>query len=386
MTTNASCLACRGSSLRDLVEGRILQGSTTKADALHAFQLLQCQDCGHVQKALNADWHAAMDGLYERHYEDYRVVGRQVNFVEGKIVNRDGLAVRKLDALLALGESGAVLDIGCGAGRFLEAFRAEKPGWSLAGYDVGDLHENSVHTLSGAEFFHGADALHDIPRKFDLVTLNHVVEHLTDPVSVLRDAADLLTPDGRLLIRVPSFQAVNTDFFLLEHCSHFTVETLSHTLNLAGLEVIREISDFSPIEIGLVARRAQNTVASAPYDIHGIRKSVHQCLAWAESLPSLVRDNIRGRKAGLLGVGGAGIWLGVYLRGEISFYVDEDPGKQGHSFAGCPIIKGSEVSPDAIVFVTFNNAQASERICARLSEAFPDKSFLAPPVVLYAET
>lgn len=377
--SQASCLICRGTALEDLVQGRILEGATTKADSLHPFQLLQCRDCGHIQKSLNADWYAAMDGLYERHYEDYRVVGRQVNFVEGKIVNRDGLAVRKLDAILGLGEGGAMLDIGCGAGRFLEAFRTEKPGWSLAGYDVGDLHANSVRTLSGAEFFHGTGALREIPLKFDLITLNHVVEHLTDPVSVLRDAAKLLKPEGRLLIRVPSFEAVNTDFFLLEHCSHFTVETLSHALNLAGFEVIREIPDFSPIEIGLVARSSANTAAPGSYQAETIRERTYQCLAWAESLPKLIRAFSGGAQTGILGVGGAGIWLGVYMRGEISFYVDEDPGKQGHHFAGCPIIRASQIPPDAKVFVTFNNPEASSKICARLSETYPDKIFIAAP-------
>ena len=379
--SDATCLICRGTVLQDLVQGRILRGATTKADALHPFRLMQCRDCGHVQKALNADWHAAMDGLYERHYDDYRVVGRQVNFVGGKIVNRDGLAVQKLDAMLALAEAGTMLDIGCGAGRFLEAFRAEKPLWSLAGYDVGDLHKDSVRELSGADFFHGLDALREIPRKFDLITLNHVVEHLTDPVAVLRDAAALLKPDGALVVRVPSFLAVNTDFFLLEHCSHFTTETLSNTLALAGIEIVKEVADFSPIEIGLIARRAQSTYVPAPYGVGVIMQRALQCLAWAESLPGFVRVNTHGRKAGLLGVGGAGIWLGVYLRGEIAFYVDEDPGKQGHNFAGCPIIRAGEIPPEAIVFVTFNNPEASQRICARLSETHPGNLFLAPPPV-----
>jgi SAM-dependent methyltransferase len=185
-------------------------GGTTKADRLHKFRLSQCRVCGHVQKELNEDWHAAMDGLYERHYHDYRIVGRQVNFVSGKIVGRDGLAVRKLDELIGLPEEGAILDIGCGAGRFLEAFGQEKAGWKLAGYDVGDLHKDQVLAIPDARFFHGLGELPKIADRFDLITLNHVVEHLTEPVVVLREALfPLYAGDARLCLepgRPPGFQ------------------------------------------------------------------------------------------------------------------------------------------------------------------------------------
>jgi 2-polyprenyl-3-methyl-5-hydroxy-6-metoxy-1,4-benzoquinol methylase len=376
-----ACLVCRGPT-KALAEGQILCGGTTRADKLYPFALAQCDQCGHIQKLLNADWHAAMDGLYERHYEDYRVVGRQVNFVNGKIVDRDGLAVRKLDSLIGLGPRGAVLDIGCGSGRFLRAFSELKSSWTIAGYDVGDLHREMVCNISGALFFHGKGALKKISQRFDLITLNHVVEHLAEPVVVLREAAQLLKDGGRLVVRVPSFEAVNTDFFLMEHCSHFTQQTLRQALALAGLEIVQAIDDLSAIEVGVIAMEATGDAPPAPYNAQTIRDKALQCLAWAQSLPGFIRRNAAGRKVGILGVGGAGLWLGVFLRGEISFYVDEDPGKQGQEFAGCPILPGKSIPKGAIVFVTFNNPEASRRMCERLRGTFPDTAFMAPPAVL----
>jgi SAM-dependent methyltransferase len=383
--TEGACIVC-GGTLNNLAPGHVLEGSTTRADALYRLQLYQCQTCGHVQKALNQDWHAAMDGLYERHYDDYRIIGRQVNFVDGKIVSRDGLAVRNLESLLSLGERGAVLDIGCGAGRFLQAFGEEKPGWDLAGYDVGDLHKESIRAIMGADFYFGENGLKDIPGKFDLITLNHVVEHLTDPVSVLKEAAALLAPGGHLVVRVPCFLGVHTDFFLMEHCSHFTFETLTNALALAGLKVTREIENLSAIEIGVAAVKVPEKAYTPAYALEAIESEARRCLAWAESLPKLIRAEANNRKVGVFGVGGAGLWLGVYMRGEISFYVDEDVGKQGHNFAGCPILSGKQIPEGAVVFVTFNNAQASQRICARLSAAYPSMTFVSPPEVAVARS
>jgi SAM-dependent methyltransferase len=375
------CIVCGASALREIGANGPLLGSTTKADALHPFQLRQCLSCGHVQKALNAEWLASMDGLYERHYDEYRVVGRQVNFVDGKIVSRDGLAVRKLASLLDFGDAGSILDVGCGAGRFLQAFGEEMPGWSLAGFDVGDLHKANVLAIPGAEFFHGDGELGKIPRKFDLITLNHVVEHLEDPVAVLREVSALLKPDGYLVIRVPCFLSVHTDFFLLEHCSHFTFETMTNLLGLAGFRVAKEIDNLSAIEIGVAAQKSDAEIKPPANQAETIKTQADRCLAWARSLPELIRKKAGDRQVGVFGVGGAGLWLGVYLRGEISFYVDEDIGKQGHNFAGCPIVGSAKIPPGAVVFVTFNNAQSSQTVYERLVQARPDVEFIVPPEV-----
>ncbi len=375
------CLSCDAAPLNTLTPGANHFGSTTRADELHPLRLLHCPRCGLIQKSLDHHWHAALDGLYDRHYEDYRVIGRQIGFVDGNVVGRDGVAAAKLDDLLNLGAHGTLLDIGCGAGRFLAAFVSRKPGWSVAGYDVGDAHKDQVLAVPGASFFSGVDGLLNHPAKFDLITLSHVLEHLTEPVEVLKSAANLLAPGGRLVVRVPCFLDVNTDFFLMEHCSHFTMATLTDTLASAGLAVTHELTGIAAIEIGVVAQRPASVVRPAYQNPAEIADQARLCLAWAESLPDFVRSQGNGRPKGLFGVGGAGIWLGVLLRGEVSFFLDEDPGKQGHEFAGCPIVDLAGVPTDATVFVTFNNPQASARIGQRLANKSDRVRFAVPPPV-----
>jgi SAM-dependent methyltransferase len=344
---------------------------------------MHCPRCGLIQKALDREWHAALDGLYDRHYEDYRVVGRQIGFVDGKVVCRHDIAAAKLDDLLNLSAHGALLDIGCGAGRFLAAFGSRKPGWSVAGYDVGDAHKEQVLAVPGASFFSGVGGLLNHSAKYDLITLSHVLEHLTEPVEVLKSAVNLLAPGGRIVVRVPCFLEVNTDFFLMEHCSHFTMTTLTDTLASAGLAVTHELTGIAAIEIGVVAEKPAGIVRPAYLNPSEVADQARLCLAWAESLPDFVRSQGNGRPKGLFGVGGAGIWLGVLLRGEISFFVDEDPGKQGHEFSGCPILDLNGVPVDATVFVTFNNPEASARIGQRLAVKNDRVRFGVPPPVAY---
>jgi SAM-dependent methyltransferase len=378
--SGTACVVCGQSSLCALAADRTLSGATTRGEALHRFKLLQCLGCGHVQKELDANWRAGMENLYER---EYRFIGRHVNCVSGQIVNRDGLAAQKLQSLLDLDECGSLLDIGCGEGTFIEAFAEMKPGWSLAGYDVSDLNRDRVGAVRSASYYSGD--LARIDRKFDLITLNHVLEHLTDPVEVLRSAVELLTDDGWLVVRVPCFLAVHADFFVLEHCSHFVHETLARTLALAGLEVRQEIEGLSSIEIGFIAvksRTASLDLEPSSREMDAIRGQALRCLAWAESLPAFIRSSVQGRQFGIFGVGGTGLWLGTYFRGELSFFVDEDPTKQGHSFAGAPILGVDRVPEGSIVFVTFNTAEASEQVCRRLATMNKRATFMAPPALL----
>ena len=73
------------------------------------------------------------------------------------------------------------------------------------------------------------------------------------------------------------------------------------------------------------------------------------------------------------------MWLGVMLKGQLSFYVDEDPSKQGATFAECPILGVADIPKDSVVVVAFNNPEASAKMCERLKGLRPEIDFVAPP-------
>jgi SAM-dependent methyltransferase len=101
-----------------------------------------------------------------------------------------------------------VLDVGCGSGIFLDQARR-------AGLETHGLELNKVAAAEargkGHDIFEGLlDELAGKPGspKFDLITFFQVVEHLADPVKVLKDAAALLAPNGYISVAVPSAQGV----------------------------------------------------------------------------------------------------------------------------------------------------------------------------------
>jgi SAM-dependent methyltransferase len=132
-----------------------------------------------------------------------------------------------------------VLDVGCGRGYFLKRLR--KAGWSCAGIDIPSSpipqSEDGMDCRSG-----DASSLPWPARSFDLVVINHVLEHVADPWLACREAARVLRDGGILYVGVPNFgswqsQVFGGAWFPLEiprHLFHFTPDTLSMVVSASG--------------------------------------------------------------------------------------------------------------------------------------------------------
>src|SRR5262249_7120392 len=98
-----------------------------------------------------------------------------------------------------------LLDVGCGTGATLSVYR--RLGWHTHGIELDPdaaaqcrSRRLNVHrgTVFDAQF--GAE--------FDLVLLSHVLEHVREPVAVLRRAAEFLAPGGTILVATPNARGV----------------------------------------------------------------------------------------------------------------------------------------------------------------------------------
>ncbi len=136
-----------------------------------------------------------------------------------------------------------VLDFGCGAGDFLSA--ARELGADCFGIEPGSEAVAAARS-GGIDVFHGT--LDDYlalgeGRRFDLITANHVLEHVEDPVATLRELGGLLTPAGRLWVSVPNAESWGSRLLgprwhsadLPRHVHHFSTSSLTRCFEQAGL-------------------------------------------------------------------------------------------------------------------------------------------------------
>lgn len=101
--------------------------------------------------------------------------------------------------------SARLLDVGCGNGEFLRI--ATTLGYQAAGIEF-DAKACAIARAAGFEVVHARIPGSGMPQEdFEHVTLNHVIEHLHDPVAALVEIRALLKPGGRIWIKTPNIDA-----------------------------------------------------------------------------------------------------------------------------------------------------------------------------------
>ncbi len=107
------------------------------------------------------------------------------------------------------------LDVGCGDGRYLFQFAASgMPRPCIYGIDLPSA---AMPKLRAAGFQIYAGRVEDCetiePGSIDLITMFHVIEHVKDPVNVLRKLARWLTPGGVLALETPNTSSIDCKLF-----------------------------------------------------------------------------------------------------------------------------------------------------------------------------
>jgi 2-polyprenyl-3-methyl-5-hydroxy-6-metoxy-1,4-benzoquinol methylase len=156
-----------------------------------------------------------------------------------------------------------VLDIGCGWGLTLKYLKAR--GAQCSGFDPAPEAVDFVRSC-GIECVQGGMDRMDVfgERRFDVVMLMNVLEHLADPVQVLQQIKSrLLAPGGMLVIEVPNefnaFQLAAQEVYGLDqwwvappaHLNYFNPETLRRVIEGCAMQVAHQEASF-PMELFLL--------------------------------------------------------------------------------------------------------------------------------------
>lgn len=147
---------------------------------------------------------------------------------------------------LQLPKEARVLDVGCSRGDWLARIRAK--GYRVAGLEADARaadYARRVYGLAVSEV--GAEDWSPMPASFEAITFFHLLEHLREPARFLARCHQALTPDGKLLLRVPnihSWQAHLTGrrwkgLELPRHLVLFSPQSLSAFLEQNGFAVER---------------------------------------------------------------------------------------------------------------------------------------------------
>lgn len=162
-----------------------------------ALSLFRCKTCGvKFQHPMPAP--EVLGKIYSSEYYD--------SFYPEKNLGEQRLLFQeRLEMLENLREDkkGKVLDVGCGRGVFLEV--AKERGWDCIGQEFSRDAAMTLETRLGVEIFvcNNLSEAKFQPESFDLVNMNHVLEHIYEPVKTIREIYRILKPGGIFYCEVP---------------------------------------------------------------------------------------------------------------------------------------------------------------------------------------
>jgi SAM-dependent methyltransferase len=143
-----------------------------------------------------------------------------------------------------------LLDIGCGHGFFLQQMKSL--GWKVEGIEVSEVGRNYTEQRCGIHVYgQPLDELNLPPNSYHVVTLFYVIEHIANPVKLLKEVYRILRPDGLLLLRWPHstpavmlikplahiFDLYHTPYHLYD----FSPKTMAHMLSVCGFRDVKTV-------------------------------------------------------------------------------------------------------------------------------------------------
>jgi 2-polyprenyl-3-methyl-5-hydroxy-6-metoxy-1,4-benzoquinol methylase len=186
-----------------------------------------------------------------------------------------------LDRFEPYRRSGRIIDVGCGAGLFLEV--AASRGWEVHGTEFGER-PVAACLARGIPIIEGAlDPANYPPDHFDVVCSFEVIEHLAHPAEELGRMVQILRPGGLLYVTTPNFNCLarrsapknwNVANYP-EHLSYFTPRTL--------------------LRMALEQDLEREWITTSGFSIYRWRTGIHQLSSKDKAQASKTQEDLRQR-------------------------------------------------------------------------------------------
>jgi 2-polyprenyl-3-methyl-5-hydroxy-6-metoxy-1,4-benzoquinol methylase len=207
------------------------------------FNIVSCNGCGFKFTNPRPD-----NSVLGNYYKAESYVSH-TNSKKG-IVNKLYHAVRnytlksKINMVSGFVSRGTILDYGCGTGMFLSAIK--NAGWETYGMEP-DNDARKIASENGNNVFSDKESVVASigDKKFNAITLWHVLEHVTDMPETLAFFKNKLNKDGVLIIAVPNHVSYDAHYYkeywaaydVPRHLHHFELKSMKALVEQAGFKL-----------------------------------------------------------------------------------------------------------------------------------------------------
>lgn len=238
MKTITNCPVCKSESFNPFLTCKDYTVSQ------EAFNIVSCISCNF--KFTNPRPEDDKIGEYYKS-EDYISHSNTSKGIISKLYKsvRNYTLNKKLKLISSYVSRGTVLDYGCGTGMFLNV--CQKAGWKSFGMEP-DEGARKIGSEMGLNVFSDKGKIETYvgSERFDVITLWHVLEHVTDLEETLNFFKAKLNQNGALIIAVPNYTSYDAKHYkefwaaydVPRHLYHFEIETIQKLLHPYGFKLI----------------------------------------------------------------------------------------------------------------------------------------------------
>jgi len=350
---NCKCHICGKDNLCEVEKYSTLKRVTSDCQPWKSGgQLFYCEKCGSIQKIIDEKWLKEIQEIYDA-YSIYELSNGEEQPVFEKATGipktRSSKLIEQFLNVIKLPDQGDLLDVGCGNGALLKSFSKFKPEWKLAGSELSDKYFEEILQIDNVENVYSCP-IENIDRKFDVVTMLHLLEHISNPIDFLKKTRGLLNDNGILLIQLPNCFENPFDLLIADHCTHFYLEFLKYVVVSAGYEIIFASSECISKELTLVAKIGKQNIEKEPRT-HNLKNILNNRIDWLIDFKNNATEIAENNSFGIFGTSIAGTWLWSELENKVDFFVDEDLSRVGKKYKNCPIYFPDDIPENGHVFI-----------------------------------
>ena len=236
MLTINKCLVCGSDSFEPFL---VCKDYTVSQQN---FNIVSCKSCGF--KFTNPRPENSVIGDYYK-AEEYVSHSNTTKGVVNKLYHsvRNYTLKQKLKLISSYVSRGTMLDYGCGTGMFLNVCKND--GWETYGMEPDD-NARKMSIEKGLDVFSDKDKVSNriADKKFNAITLWHVLEHVTDMEATLSFFKSKLNDDGVLIIAVPNHVSYDAQYYkefwaaydVPRHLHHFDINSMTSLVEKAGFK------------------------------------------------------------------------------------------------------------------------------------------------------
>ena len=241
------CNFCRNQDLRLL-----FYGEDKNFDVPGKFPIVKCKNCGLMFMGVTIN-QKKIEEHYPKEYYSYKEIDTNSLKLKIKMLlynlyfnpkNRSKLLRLVFLPLLTFSRGAIIspnkklLDIGSGSGQFL--YEMKDFGMEGHGIEPGNFDKESAkrHCLN----IKNTDLIKaKYPKEyFDIITMNHVLEHIPDPAKNIKEIYRILKKNGRLIVGVPNY---NSFAYLLFGKNWYQLDVPRHLHDFSDKMLIRKLKE-----------------------------------------------------------------------------------------------------------------------------------------------